>query len=547
MSGGTSVPRRLRINRPYALPTFHSGPPIVRLENAFARPFENSVATARTCYSSKGVLRVGEVSGDGLPEEKRLEKVTQRDRIAASTYQAGHHTTLQHAHFQFTIDQVSRQCLWSFLHSHPFYNSEQVSQRYVTVKPGRYAIPPMEGEALAEYRRICDGLVADYQQLTELLTPVAAAEYFGRFPARRADPVKWRSSIQKKSQEVARYVLPVAIHAYLYHTISALTLLRYHRVCDQFDAPLEQRLLVGSMMEAVIAHDPLFERVVEDPIPLEETPEFLAFTEFADTRASGSARAFRHEFDESLGGRTSKLVAWKQGQEELLAASVREVLGLPRAALSDDAAIARVLAPDQNPLLGQALRVGMHSKLSRCLQHVHYTFRKKLSHTADSQDQRHRMVPGSRPILAAHLDDEPDFVTPALVKLDVRAHDLFRAAMERAFAGRARLRALGVSDEFAAYVLPNALAIRFTESGDLLSLHHKLIARLCYNSQEEIFAASLDEAQQIALVDPRIGAQIGAPCVVRLRAGQTPYCPEGDRYCGVPVWKLTLDQYTRTI
>jgi len=530
-----------------ALVPFLSGPPLVRLENAFARPYENAVATARTCYSASGVLRAEDVSGDDLPEEKRRKKVEQRDRIAASTYRAGHHTTLQHAHFQFSIDQLSRHCIWSFLHSHPFYNSEQVSQRYVTVKPGHYAIPPLSGAALDSYRATCDGLVTDYQLLTEALMPVAAAEFFRRFPARRANELKWRSSIQKKAQEVARYVLPVAIHAWLYHTISALTLLRYHRSCDQFETPLEQRWLVDAMLDAVVRHDPLFAQVVEDPLPLEETPEYRAFESFAAARAAGSSAEFRREFDASLGGRTSKLVGWKHGQEELLAASVREVLGLPRAALSDDDAIRLALSPEKNPLLGQSLKVGMHSKLSRCLQHVGYTFRKKISHTADSQDQRHRMVPGSRPILAAHLGPEPDFVTPALVRLDARAQQLYDAAMVRAFDGRARLLALGAGEEFADYVLPNAVSVRFTESADLLSLHHKLVARLCYNAQEEIFAASLDEAQQIAAVDPRIGAELGAPCVLRKRGGVTPYCPEGDRYCGVPVWKLKLDQYERTI
>ena len=59
-----------------------------------------------------------------------------RDRIAQETYFAGHHTTLQHATFQFAIENVSRQALWSFLHSHPFYNSEQVSQRYVPPRRG---------------------------------------------------------------------------------------------------------------------------------------------------------------------------------------------------------------------------------------------------------------------------------------------------------------------------------------------------------------------------------------------------------------------------
>ena len=48
------------------------------------------------------------------------------------------------------------------------------------------------------------------------------------------------------------------------------------------------------------------------------------------------------------------------------------------------------------------MNVSFHAPLMRALDHAHYTFRKKLSHTADSQDQRHRMVPGSRPLLDAH-------------------------------------------------------------------------------------------------------------------------------------------------
>ena len=62
-----------------------------------------------------------------------------------------------------------------------------------------------------------------------------------------------------------------------------------------------------------------------------------------------------------------------------------------------------------------------------------------------------------------------------------------------------------MSDEFAAYLLPNAVAIRFTESADLLNLHHKCAMRLCYIAQEEIWRASLDEALQIREVIPRIG------------------------------------------
>src|SRR2546421_6124252 len=108
---------------------FLESPLKVKLINAFASPFKNAIATARTCYSSKGII-----TDEGVSMEKHAA-------LAKSIYEAGHHTTLQHAHFQFAIEGVSRHCIWSFLHSHPFYNSEQVSQRYVEVKNGSYVVP----------------------------------------------------------------------------------------------------------------------------------------------------------------------------------------------------------------------------------------------------------------------------------------------------------------------------------------------------------------------------------------------------------------------
>jgi thymidylate synthase ThyX len=111
----------------------------------------------------------------------------------------------------------------------------------------------------------------------------------------------------------------------------------------------------------------------------------------------------------------------------------------------------------------------------------------------------------------------------------------------------ARLKALGAPDELAHYLLPNALAIRFTESADLMSLHHKMAMRLCYNAQEEIWQASVDEALQVREVHPRIGRYLLPPCGLRHLAGTRPICPEGDRYCGVKVWRLDPAEYARVI
>lgn len=510
---------------------FLSPEPSVVLEKAFVRPFKNFVATAKTCYSGKGVVR----------DEDLIEGY---DLLAQSIYQAGHHTTLQHAHFQFTLTNVSRQFIWSFLHSHPFYNSEQVSQRYVAVKPESFAIPPLAGEALDLYIAGVHEQMEAYKKLNEMLLPLVDAEYARLFPRQRRN---FNRDVKKKSQEIARYVVPIGAFAYLYHTISGITLLRYYRLCRQYDTPLEQRRVVEKMVQALLDFDPEYKKILERPLPIESTPEYRFYQNHAEGMTARTTGQFLDEFDASLEGRVSKLVDYKMNQEAVLAQSVREVLGVPRAMLDDAAAIRLALDPGENRLLGESLNLTTLSKVSRTLFHPSYTFRKKLSHTADSQDQRHRMTPASRPVLFAHTSDRPDYITPALIKADSQIESFYQEVLSRCWDRFAKLKRLGAPPEYALYLLPNALSVRFTESSDLLNLRHKHAMRLCYNAQEEIWRASLDEAQQIKEVNPLLGSYLLPPCTLRNMAGARPVCPEGERYCGVKVWRLDLSEYRRMI
>src|SRR5207237_9377254 len=108
-----------------------------------------------------------------------------------------------------------------------------------------------------------------------------------------------------------------------------------------------------------------------------------------------------------------------------------------------------------------------------------------------------------------------------------------------------RLCESGVPMRAAQYLLPNAYPIRMVSTGDLHSYVHKWKLRTCYNAQEEIFRASLDEIAQVRALFPGIGEHLRAPCYFRLRAGIKPFCPEGDKFCGLPVWKYELPQYQR--
>ncbi|MDP6668288.1 MAG: FAD-dependent thymidylate synthase [Candidatus Krumholzibacteria bacterium] len=508
--------------------------PRVQLIDISADAFNHMVAAARTCYSGNGPVQASDVAEQG----------PSRDRIARSVYQAGHHTTLQHAQLRFSLEGVSRHFLWSFLHSHPFYNSEQVSQRYVPVKEGNTYRPELKGEAGLIYDQVCKEQVGDYRRLSEMLLEPCLQHYLNRFPARRNQPRSEREAL-RRAQEIARYLLPLATTAYLHHSISVLTLMRYYRLCRQWDVPEETGFVVSSMVEALLAKEPDFANLLEEPLPLEETPEYLFFQN--QGIRDEDIRDFRKSFDASLQGYRSLLLSADPSGETLLADSVREVLGLPPERLSEEEALGLALDPSRNSLWSETLNLSTLNRLARPLYHLRYVFRRKLSHSADSQDQRHRMTPASRPPLLLQENGEPDYETPPLLEEVPEAVNLYRNCMERSWEGIARFRKAGGSREDALYLLPNAKRVRYTESADLLNYRHKSAMRLCFNAQEEIWRLNVEEVEQIGKLQPRVAAALLPPCGHRHQAARRPVCPEGDRYCGVQVWKQSLSDWKRSI
>ncbi len=499
--------------------------PEVRLRNWFDAPYDDAIAAARTCYSPR-VVRPDEITA------------RQRKNIGPLTFEGGHHTVYQHATFEFELSGISRQLVWSLLHSFPFYNTEQQSQRYVRLDAVQAHVPPiLAGEARMVYEQEMQRAWASYRALGERLEPVTLgilselwrlkerqSKAFGRNVAREAE---------KKAIETARYVLPIACHTAMVYTISGITLHRLHRMAVACDAPREARDVVDRMVEQVKRLDPaFFEEIGEAPLALDELPE----AQLAPPRVGD--KAWIEAFDRSLDGRASKLVDYGVNGPRVVADAVRNVLG--SAHLSDEEAIAAVLDPSRNRHRLDTLNISAHSPLMRTLNHAHYSFRKKISHSADSQDQRHRMVPGSRPLLSRTVPDHPDVEVPGLLLEDPACEALFRESVEASWDARNRLLALGVEPEVALYVLPNALSVRFEESGSLLHLLHKWTMRTCLNAQREIYEASMDEIEQVREVHPELARFVGPPCSVR-SGNISPRCTEGTHFCGVPVWKSFPD------
>ena len=504
-----------------------TGAPVVTLRSASARPYDGAIAAARTCYAPRVVG----------PEEVTP---AQRDSIGPLTFEAGHHTVYQHAHFEFGLENVSRQLVWSFLHSHPFYNSEQSSQRFVRLDEVRAYVPPgLSPEARAVYEQAVEGAWEAYRRLSELLKEGTLRILSDLRHLTPGASDKRRKKVQreaeKKAIETARYVIPVAAFTSMVHTVSGIVLHRLWRMMRTGDAPRESEPVVAAMVARVKELDPaFFERVGEGPLAAEDVVE----TRLPRMSPGGDAEAAR--LDALLGRRTSLLVDFMARGEETTAEAVRAVFGVTADTLPDAEALERALDPSLNRYRLETLQLAVHSPLTRALHHSSYTFLKKLSHTADSQDQRHRMVPGSRPLMTMTDTERPDYVTPPLIAADPRALAVYQEAMAGAWAAKNRLLELGVPLESALYVLPNAKALRFHESGSLLYLAHKWVMRTCFNAQEEIYRASMDELEQVRAVHPRLVRHMGPPCV--LRHGRiTPTCTEGEHFCGVPVWRSFPD------
>src|SRR5580765_1936457 len=282
--------------------SLQTAPPAVTLRNAPDQPFDGAIAAARTCYSPR-VVGANEITD------------RQRDSIGSLTFDAGHHTVYQHAHFEFGLENISRQLVWTALHSYPFYNSEQSSQRYVKLKEPRAFVPPLTGEALDTYERAIVSAWDSYAELSALLkddafrilkqlryvTPRASAE---RLKAIEKDA-------EKRAIETARYVIPLAAFTSMVHTVSGITLHRLRRMAAAGDAPHEAALVIGRMVDLVREVDPLFfEKVGCEELPADALPE-VGFP-----RPRGGGDEFAREFDAQLDGKVSRLTDFSPSAEQ---------------------------------------------------------------------------------------------------------------------------------------------------------------------------------------------------------------------------------------
>lgn len=440
------------------------------------KPSNIAVSAARTCYFPNGLVEPSKSEGWGA-----------KDSLLSSIFGAGHHTTLQHAHFTILIDGMSRHLIWRLLHSHPYYDSEQVSQRYAKMRVENFVYPKQADQKV--WREHYADSFSYYERLTDGLKGVFE-EILPKFKKKEAT---------KKAQEFARYVLPQGMGAYLYHTINLTVALRYIAAAKSLpEARAEGEEFAGKLSKELLAIDPSLEPLI--------LHAYGAKGGFGDFDMEGLKKEKGITKEENL-----KIFDIVNPLKSEINENYSDVLRLSTLCI-DSAAMG-----------------GFGSYI-------------KLSLSADAQNQRHRRSMAVRAPLEGIYKRE--YYLPPIIKKEARLKSLYEEAIEASYDFFEKQRGVIGFGE-AVYALPNAHMIEIVERNDMAAFNHKAQMRLCFNAQEEIYDIVYAQAKALREAGVRGADKLLPPCALRSEAKIYPTCPEGNRFCGVKVWKIGFEELRR--
>ena len=182
----------------------------VTLINHTENPDRICAAAAQSCYSEKGASELFEATSDDRARNM-IDKVVSM----------GHLSVVEHAHFTFSVEGVSR-ALTHQLVRHRIASYSQQSQRYVSMDKAEYVIPPKiadDEKAKAIYAKAMDEAWRAYRDLSKAVP-----------------------------KEDARYVLPNACHTNITLTMNARELWHLFRLRCCRRAQWEIRLMAWMML-----------------------------------------------------------------------------------------------------------------------------------------------------------------------------------------------------------------------------------------------------------------------------------------------------------
>lgn len=456
-------------------------------------------------------------------------------RLPINVLESGHTTVLEHVVFTLQIQDISRLLAW-ILHYNPFYNTTQQSQRYVVLSKPMFYNPNnnkiFEDSVLKDF----DG----YKKLQKDLEGVVLKAYKERFPYRFKDTIL-KKHVKKKSGEIARYVLPLAVNTNLTHTVNLLTILRYIQYFKNIRLFLEDYIVLDNTsqarsksrslrLESTLKEAEEFSRSLKQVL-IDYDPRL----EILISKADSMIPDFSYDLE---------LIALKKARE--FDYGLGSVDGIPYVKLveytpKEEHEILKQLSGNWklqiNKMVATPINTLPISQISGILKKAYYVFYEKMSHSAESQNQRHRTTMPGRVLLSLNSE----WYIPKLIKQDKEILNSYNRFMHEIWLGVKR--SLNESDlESAVYLLPNAALVRRTKTVDYPNLLHFDVLRLCLHTQEEVWNLALQETVLVRKVHPKLGDLLLPKCSHRFKAGKTPYCNEGLNYCGIEVWKSEFER-----
>jgi flavin-dependent thymidylate synthase len=442
-------------------------------------PLDISVGSARTCYSQS------------LKDPDSVSNWDKKIPLAQDLLASGHHTTLQHAHFTFSFEGVSRFAIWRFFHAHRFYNSDQVSQRYAKIDTENYYLPETLHNR-SELEEMHKTLIENYLKLTDIIEQ----EF------KKSDNKVEVKIARKKAMENARYILPQSILANMYHTINLSTLLRYFAISKSDIEGIEEistiiNLMVNEVIEKYPETKHLFDKVNQKEKILKP--------------------------DQSIFNRTEGM-QFNNGVELInISKNVIDFTGNYEY---------------YSDTTGSYTLFSMPESISS------FSFKFDISLSADAQNQRHRTSIGIRPELKNEIlkiNNFNEFIkvqyVPEVFTKNKEAMDIFNSSMQIIFENIPETNL-----NYVPYILPNSFQITILETTNFSDFAHKAKMRLCLNAQEEIREITENMVKTLSEEGVLIDLFV-PPCVSRFISGIKPTCSEGARFCGIKEWKK--DKYKK--
>jgi len=194
--------------------------PIVHLISEPANALKTIYLACRTCYSADYPFNIWEKDAS---EETML-------KLVKKVLGSGHHSTIEHCQYVFTISGVSRACTHQLVR-HRHMSFSQKSQRYVTEEGSFEYITPSTV--------INAGLQQDYDELMDIISGFYGKMISAGIPA-----------------EDARFVLPNATTSSLVASLNLRELIHLANLRLCVNAQHEIRTLVKKMCVLVVEKEP---------------------------------------------------------------------------------------------------------------------------------------------------------------------------------------------------------------------------------------------------------------------------------------------------